>query len=111
VNIKIRKIRNIRRSRKWSHDRIPLLGLSSSKVGLHGIWQWSWFVQILLMELVNHFTLGMKFSRFPLQYIVTNPFDQILEFAAIYLGVQDCFDKVLILAINLNWWWWVGPLT
>jgi hypothetical protein len=102
--MKIRKIRNVRRSGNSSHDRIPLLGLSSSEVGLCGIYQWSWFVRILLVESVNRFTLGMKFSRLPFRHIVTNPFDQILEFVAVYPEVQDCFDKVFVFAINLNRW-------
>jgi hypothetical protein len=84
-----------------SYDRIPLLGLRSSKVGLCGIRQWSWFVQMLLIESVNRITLGMKFSRLPFRHIIINPFDQILEFAAVYLGDQDCFDKVFMFAINL----------
>jgi hypothetical protein len=102
VNVKIMEIRNIRRSRNSSYDRIPLLSLSSSTVGLCGIWEWSWFLQILLMESVNCFTLRMIFSRLLFWHIVTNPFDQILEFAVMYLRVQDCFDKVFIFTINLN---------
>jgi hypothetical protein len=39
------------------------------------------------MESINCLTLRMKFSRFPVRHIVTNPFDQILEFAAVYSGV------------------------
>jgi hypothetical protein len=100
--MKIGKIRKVRRYRNSSHNRIPLLGLSSSEVGLCGIWQWSWLVQIFLIESVNHFTLGMIFSRFPFWHIMTKPFDQILELAAVYPGVQDCFDEVFIFTIDLN---------
>jgi hypothetical protein len=105
------EIENIRKSGSSSCDRIPLLGMSSSEVGSCGIRQWSLFVQILLMELINSFTVGMKFSRLPLRHTITNPLDQVLEFAAVYPAVQDCFDEVLVFAINLNWQWWIGPLT
>jgi hypothetical protein len=88
-----------------------LLGLSSGKVGLCGIRQWSWFVQILLMESINRLTLRMKFSRLLFRHIIADPFDQVLEFPVVYLGVQDCFDEVFIFAINPNRWWWIGPLT
>jgi hypothetical protein len=50
-------------------------------------------------------------SRLPFRHIVTNPFIQVLEFAAAYLGVQDFFNKVFIFTINLNWWGWIRPLT
>jgi hypothetical protein len=36
--MKIRKIMNVRRSGNSSHNRIPLLGLSSSKVDLYDVW-------------------------------------------------------------------------
>jgi uncharacterized protein YwlG (UPF0340 family) len=99
---KPKEIENIRKSRSLSHDRIPLLGLSSGEVGSCGIRQWAWFVQILLMESINSFTVGMKFSRLPLRHTITNPLDQVLEFAAVYLAVQDCFNEVFVFTINLN---------
>jgi hypothetical protein len=80
---------SIRRNVNLSHDKIPLFGLSSSEVGLHDIQQQSWFIWILFMKSVNCFTLGMKFGGFPIGHIITDPFNQILEFAAMYPGVQD----------------------
>jgi hypothetical protein len=56
------------------------------------------------MEWINSFTLAMKFSRLPYRYIITDPFDQVLEFVVVYPGVQDYFDKVFIFAINLKQW-------
>jgi hypothetical protein len=84
---KDKEIRNIRESGNVSHDRIPLLGLSSSEVRLCGIQYWSRFVGISFRESINCFTPRMEFSRFPVRHIITNPFNQILEFAAVYVGV------------------------
>jgi hypothetical protein len=39
------------------------------------------------MESINCFSLRITFSRFPIGYIITNPFDQILEFAVVYSGI------------------------
>jgi hypothetical protein len=63
------------------------------------------------MESINSFTLGMNFSRLPFRHIITNPFDQVLEFAVAYLGDQDCFNEVFVFTINLNWQQWIGLLT
>jgi hypothetical protein len=48
-------------------------------------------------RMVNSFS-----SRLLFWYIITNLFNQILEFVVVYLGVQDCFNKVFIFTINLN---------
>jgi hypothetical protein len=72
-----------------SRDRIPLFGLSSGEVGLCDVRQWSQFIWILFVKSDNCFALGMKFGGFPIGHIVTDPFNQILEFTAMYPRVQD----------------------
>jgi hypothetical protein len=62
------------------------------------------------MESINSFTLGVKFCRLPFRHIITNLIDKVLKFAAVYVGVQDCFDKVWDFTINLDWSWWIRPL-
>jgi hypothetical protein len=54
------------------------------------------------MESINALTLQVMFGRLPFRHIVINPLDQVLTFAAVYARVQDCFDVVLVFAINAD---------
>jgi hypothetical protein len=60
------------------------------------------------MESIDSYNVGMKFTRLPFRHIVTNAFDQVLEFAVVYPGSQHCFDEVFIFTINLHWWCYGG---
>jgi hypothetical protein len=106
-----KEISNIKNSQNSSHNRVPLLGLSFGDIDSCSSRQLSWCVRILLMESINSVTLRITFYRLPLRHIITNALDQVLEFAVVYAGGPDCLDKVFIFAMNLNWQWWIGPLT